>query len=54
MSKVTSSKSIHFPKFNWGINAGEERELPTTKAAQEAILSHPAISEVKKGKGEKD
>lgn len=46
MNKVTSTKTIDFPKFRWGITAGEERELPEAKEAQEAILAHPAISEV--------
>lgn len=44
--KVKSKKSVDFPKFNWGINAGEERELPENKEAQDAILAHPAISKV--------
>ena len=46
--QVISTKSIHFPKFNWGINAGETRGLPSDKSIAEAILAHPAISEVKK------
>ena len=45
---VTSNKTISFPKFGWGIHAGEERELPESKDAMEAILEHPAISEVEK------
>lgn len=44
--KVTSTKSISFPKLNWGITAGEERELPEDKEAQERILSEPEISPV--------
>ncbi len=51
--KVVSRKTVHFPKFDWGIGKGEERELPTSKAAQEAILKHPAINEVKEAKGKK-
>lgn len=47
MTKVTSTKTIDFPDFNWGITAGEERELPVGKEAQEAILAHPCIVEVK-------
>lgn len=46
--KVTSRKSIHFPKFDWGITAGETRELPENKEAQEAILANPHIEKVKK------
>lgn len=47
--KVTSTKSISFPKLNWGINAGSARELPDDKDAQSIILAHPAITEVKGG-----
>ena len=46
MIKVTSKKTITFPKFNWGIDRDAERELPEDKDAQKAILAHPAISEV--------
>jgi hypothetical protein len=46
--KVTSRRDVHFPKINWGINAGETRDLPSDKHAQAIILAHPAISEVKK------
>lgn len=46
MSKVTSTKNIHFPKLNWGINAGEERELPADKEAQARILAEPGITPV--------
>lgn len=46
--KVKSTKTIHFSKLNWGINAGEERELPEGKEAQEAILAHSAISSIGK------
>lgn len=42
--KVTSKESIHFPSLNWGINAGEIKELPADKEAQAVILSHPSIS----------
>lgn len=47
---VKSEKSISFPKLNWGINAGETKELPTfktkkeTEAAHERILSEPEIT----------
>jgi len=43
--KVTSSKSITFPKLGWAISAGEVKELPNDKAAQERILSEPEIVE---------
>lgn len=44
MAKVTSTKSVEFPKLNWGINAGATRELPEDPKAQEQILAHSAIS----------
>lgn len=44
MKRVTSTKSVSFPKLNWGINAGAERELPEEVEAQEIILAHSAIS----------
>lgn len=47
--KVTSTETIHFPSLNWGIVAGEVKELPDNTAAQVAILAHYAISEVKGG-----
>jgi hypothetical protein len=47
--KVTSRRSVHFPKLNWGITAGDVRELPEDKDMQRIILAHPAISEIKKG-----
>lgn len=43
MTKVKSIKTISFPKLNWGINAGEERELPEDKEAQTRILSEDGI-----------
>ncbi len=46
MTKVTSIRTTNFPKLNWGIERGEEKELPEGKEAQEAILAHWAISEV--------
>lgn len=48
MSKiiVTSTKNVHFPKLNWGIKKGDERELPDGKEAQDAILASPYISVV--------
>ena len=44
--KVTSNKTIHFPKLDWGIRAGEERDLPSAKKDQELILANPHIAEV--------
>lgn len=41
--KVTSTKTISFPKYDWGINRGQERDLPDNKEAQEAILESPYI-----------
>ena len=48
--KVTSKKTISFPKLDWGINKGKIRELPKNKEAAEIILSHPAITEKKEDK----
>jgi hypothetical protein len=48
--KVTSTKSISFPKLGWGISAGEVRELPEDKEAQARILAEPEISEVREPK----
>ena len=42
--KVTSSKSIRFPKLNWGISAGEMRELPEDKEAQARIMQEQEIT----------
>jgi hypothetical protein len=42
--KATSTDTISFPALNWGINAGEVRDLPSDKDAQAIILSHPSIS----------
>lgn len=47
--KVVANRSVHFPKLNWGITAGETRPLPDEKEAQRIILAHRSISEVKKG-----
>jgi hypothetical protein len=44
--KVIATKSVHFPTLNWGINAGQERDLPEDKASQDFILAHNAISKV--------
>lgn len=48
MSKVTSTKNIHFPSLDFAMRAGEEKELPSNKAAADVILAHPAVSEVGK------
>ncbi|MDR6305900.1 hypothetical protein GGQ85_003626 [Nitrobacter vulgaris] len=45
--QVTATKSVSFPTLNWGINAGDTRELPAGKDAQLLILSHSAIKEIK-------
>lgn len=52
MPKVTSKKSISFPKLNWGINTGETRELPDEKYAQERILSEVCITPISEEKKE--
>ena len=44
--KVTSRKTINFPKFGFGLKAGEEKELPENKEAQEAILENHYITKV--------
>ena len=51
--KVSSTETIHFPSLNWGITAGETKELPADKEAQAVILSHPAITSVKDNKSDK-
>ena len=48
--KVISTKSISFPKLGWGISAGEEKDLPEGKEAQERILLEPEISVVGENK----
>ena len=48
MKQVTSKKSISFPKLGWAISAGEIKELPDGKEAQERILSEPDIEVVEK------
>ena len=45
--KVTSRKTIVFPKLNWGISKGATKELPKDKKAAEIILATSVISEVK-------
>lgn len=44
--QVTSRKNVHFPKFSWGINKGETRDLPASPEAQKAIMAHTAITVV--------
>lgn len=41
--QVTSTKSIRFPKINWGISAGETKDLPASKEAQDRILAESEI-----------
>lgn len=54
MTKVISTKSISFPKLGWGISAGEEKELPEDKKAQERILQEVEIKKVEKEEIKKD
>lgn len=42
--KVTSTKSIRFNKLNWGISAGEVKDLPEEEDARARILSEVDIS----------
>lgn len=44
--KVTSSAGISFPSFGWGIEAGETKDLPQDKFAQEEILKQHIITKV--------
>lgn len=44
--KVTSRASIDFPGLEWGINAGEVRDLPSDKEAQKTILASEFIKPV--------
>lgn len=46
-NRVTSDVTIDWPKHNWGIHAGEIRELPTDEAARADILSSAHIKSVK-------
>lgn len=52
--KVTSTKSISFPGLNWGITAGDVRELPDDKEASARIMEEPEISEVVENITKKD
>lgn len=45
--KVTTTKSISFPTLGWGLNAGEERDLPEDPEAAVRIMQEPEIVEVK-------
>lgn len=42
--RVISTKTIDFPSLDWGIHAGETRELPVEQAAQEIILRNKNIT----------
>lgn len=42
--KVTSRKTLDYPELGWGIHAGETRELPQDKKAQEIILSNQYVT----------
>ena len=42
--KVTSKKSIVFPKLGWAISAGDTKELPEGKEAQDRILAEADIT----------
>lgn len=44
--KVTSTKSISFPKLGWAISAGETKELPEDEVAQKRILAEPEVTAV--------
>lgn len=44
--KVTSKKNISFPKLNWGINKGEEKELPNDENKQKKILKNKKIIKI--------
>lgn len=52
--KVTSTKSISFPGLNWGITAGDVRELPDDQEASARIMQEPEISEVVENITKKD
>lgn len=40
---VTADRSVDFPSLDWGINAGEQRELPVEEEAQKIILANHHI-----------
>lgn len=42
---VTSSKTVDFSNFNWGIHVDERKELPEDPVAQKEILSKFYITE---------
>ena len=44
--KIISRKTIDFPKFKFGLKAGEKKELPDNKEAQKAILANRYITKV--------
>ena len=45
--KIVSTKSISFPKFDFGMTADVPVELPKDKKVQDVVLAHPSVSEVK-------
>lgn len=45
--EIVSSKSVSFPKLNFGMNAGVPVEAPKDKKILETVLAHPCVSEVK-------
>ncbi len=51
--RVKSTKSVSFPKIGWAISAGEEKDLPKDKKAQDRILSEEGIIEVEELKQKK-
>lgn len=44
---VTSTKTVDFPAFAWGIHEGETCELPNDQTQQKEILSKDFIKLVK-------
>ena len=46
-SLVTSNVTIDFPSLDWGINAGETRELPVEEESQKIILQDERITIIK-------
>jgi hypothetical protein len=52
--KITSNKTIDFPKLGFSIEKGETKDAPEDKKAQEVILSNCHITEVKKVESKKN
>lgn len=46
VTKVTSRATVDFPQLEWGIRAGEVRELPSDPKVQAQILSCEFISKI--------